>query len=126
MKVGDKIWYFNTLRRIYAKPGSGRLYSTGGPIYREHWIEVEINGETSRSWITVYGKCPKKGYRKPWALFKTEVDADYYIEENAYKISEAVRRIQHDLDTWDAYRMLKAVASAINYTPESANQHRYG
>ena len=53
MKVGDKVWIFDTNRRVYPKV-NGRV--TGGPIYAEHFVQAEITGETSKSWIVREGQ----------------------------------------------------------------------
>ena len=56
IKVGDKFWIFD---------GNRRSYVNGEKQYEYHFCEVEITGETSRSWIVNGGKsyefkAPKK------------------------------------------------------------------
>ena len=87
MKVGDTIWYFDVNRRVYPKPGEGCLYA-------EHWREVEIKSETSRSWVTNRGKVSKKGQRG-WAFTRQEVDDDIYIYDNQYLLSERIKNCQN-------------------------------
>jgi len=47
MKIGSKVWRFDSNRRVYERDerGDKRL------IYAEHFYEATITGETSRSWI---------------------------------------------------------------------------
>lgn len=112
MKVGDKIWRFDDNRRVYPKAPPGKLWPRGGPIYREHWYEVEITGETSRSWVVGkgYGECkvPKKGVHHGFAFTKQELDDACYVHEHAHKLGDEVRRLR-DAAT------LRLVANAIGY-----------
>ena len=109
LKVGDSIWCFDINRRKYAPPEPGCRYPTGGPIYREHWRQVEITGETSRSWVTLYGKCPKRGGHG-WALTEAEVDDDVWAHDHRYKISN---RICHRYDV--PASVLREIAKLIGY-----------
>ena len=86
LQVGDTIWYFDTNRRVYPPPEPGRIWASGGPIWREHWRPVQITGETSRSWVLGSGcwivgkvvtKIPKRGddpLRKHFAFTREELD----------------------------------------------------
>ncbi len=103
MKVGDTIWYFDVNRRVYPPKGS---VSTAC-IYREHWRPVEIKSETSRSWITLYGKAPKKGGRG-WVFTEQEIDGDVWREHHAWKVGRMVERCR------DAEK-LKRVAEIVGY-----------
>lgn len=49
--IGDSVWVFDENRRVYTKPANGKIYSSGPPIWREHWRQMWIIGETNRSWI---------------------------------------------------------------------------
>lgn len=44
--IGQKVWLFDENHRVYA--AGNRM---GGPIFREHFIEHTIIGETSQSWL---------------------------------------------------------------------------
>lgn len=105
-KVGDPVWIFNQNRRVYVKHQSG-------PIWREHWEKKSVLGETSRSWLVGREyeqiKIPKKG-PQPWGVCwsEEEVTRRAYVNDNAYKISDLVRRID-DCDT------LKKVADLVGY-----------
>ena len=109
LKVGDTIWRFNINRRVYAPKKPGEIYSRGGPIYREHWEPVKIDGETSRSWVTRFGKAPKKGDRHGWAFSLDEVDASCWAKEHRRHIVNLVERC--DADT------LKAIGDLVGYVP---------
>lgn len=106
--IGSTIWIFDINRRVYRKDTSGH------PIWREHWRPEVIAGETSRSWITKLGKkVPKKGYDARSVAFSQEaIDRAAFIHDNAYRIGEAVGRLEdHDL--------LQQIAALINYKPRT-------
>lgn len=107
LKVGSKIWRFSENRRIYRKDAQGRSY--GGPIWREHWQQVEITGETSRSWILRDKKIPKKG-PLPWgyALDEQTIDRAAWVHDNSYLISVEVAR-ERDYDK------LQQIAAIVGY-----------
>ena len=106
MKVGDKIWRMNQNRRRYS--ASNR----GAPIYREHWEQLTISGETSRSWIVgehkwSQHKVPKKGEHHGWAFSEQEVVDDVWANANRYPIVRAVERLEG--------AMLRKVATLIGH-----------
>lgn len=107
-KVGDPIWIFDDNHRVYQK---GKL----GPVWREKWRKRLIIGETSRSWLVGCSmnspyptKISKKGPHHGVAFSESEIDEAAYIEENRYRISEAVRYVR------DA-NVLRKVAELIGY-----------
>ena len=106
--IGSTIWMFDNNRRVYPEP---RSTHNGGPIYREHWRPVTIDGETSRSWVTSwYGKkVQKRGPRQGVAFTEDEVEADVWAHDHRYKIVRMIE--QCDVAT------LKAVALAVGYMP---------
>lgn len=87
MKIGDTIWIFDTNCRVYVS-ADGR--SSGSPIYRKYWHETKITGESARSWITAYGKVPKRGPHPKWAFTAAEVDDDCWMRDHRYKITRMV------------------------------------
>ncbi len=92
----EYVWHFNRNRRIYANPEPGRIYSSGGPIYREHWEKLPVVGETARSWLVGFGrpnKVPKKGGMRGFAFTDQEVEDDIFVNANAYKLGEYVGRL---------------------------------
>lgn len=106
--IGSTIWLFDNNRRIYPEP---RGEHNGGPIYREHWRPVTIEGETARSWVTSwYGKkVPKRGPRQGVAFTDAEVDADVWAHDHRYKIVRMVELCEVET--------LKAIAQAVGYMP---------
>jgi len=108
LEIGDKIWCFRSERRIYGPPDPKNGMSRGGPIYREHWVQIEITGETSRSWITVYGKCPKAGGHG-WALTQRDVDMDVWYHEHRHRVVRLVDRQPREV--------LASIAFDIGYEP---------
>ena len=103
-KVGGTIWRFDENRRIYKPKQPGEKYSYGGPIYGEHWRPVEVKSETSRSWVTINGKAPKKGPHGGWAFTQSEVDDDVWIHDNRNRLSAAVT-LCRDIDKLRAVEM---------------------
>jgi hypothetical protein len=104
------VWLFDRDRRVYNKDEKGR--STGGPIWREHWVKHEIVGETSRSWLTKRGqKVPKKG--GPGIAFdEAGINRRAFVRDNSYKISQAIARC-------DDYDTLVKIAEIIGYKPRT-------
>lgn len=109
LKVGDKIWRFDENRRRYPPPLPGNKWSHSAPIYREHWREIEITGETRISWITPWGKCPKRGGRG-WALTAAEVDNDVWDHDNRRAIACLIES-RHKVST----TTLREVAKLIGH-----------
>ena len=114
--IGSTVWVFDHNHRVYRKDANGR--SVGGPIYREHWVPTEITGETARSWITRYGKFPKKdqecslipqGGYSPLTVAFTEaaVDDNVWQRDHAVRIADLVRNA-------DAHTLRK-IAELIEY-----------
>lgn len=59
MQVGDTVWVFSQNHRVYHRDSNGKCF--GGPIYREHFVQRTIVGETTKSWLLVDGtKISKK------------------------------------------------------------------
>lgn len=110
VKVGSKIWHFDPNRRVYPPAPKGKLWASGGPIYREHWHEVEITGETSRSWLTAYGKVPKSGEHRGFAFTIKEVEDDCWLQAHRYQISRAVEQCTSP-------ELLREIAFLLNFTP---------
>lgn len=104
MLIGKTIWRFDINRRVYSKKNKG-------PIYREHWVPINVIGETSRSWL--YGsarkpyRVPKNGPHPGFALTQEEVDEDCWANENRRYIVNMVERCPLDV--------LKRVAEVVGY-----------
>lgn len=110
MKVGDKVFVFDSNYRVYDR-SDGKPF--GGPVYREHFRERVILGETSRSWLVGYEgwsltsctKHPKKGRTALYTL--EQIAEEEYRHYNAHRIAD---RVQHA-----DYAVLKQIAALLGY-----------
>ena len=102
------VWIFDSNYRIY---GSDR----SAPIWREHWRQKQIVGETSKSWVVEgYPKKLKipKNPEKPLrniAWSEKELDQLCWVNEHRYQIVRNVERLP-------AAELIK-VAELIGYQP---------
>lgn len=110
VKVGDRVWVFDENRRVYPKDERG--HSTGhSPIWREHWIEHRIVGENRATFflwsgkdhsfqtdrLSIYRRLSKADLKSGEPLRgmifdEKDLDRRAWVHENAYKLSDAVRR----------------------------------
>ncbi|MFA5040036.1 MAG: hypothetical protein WC464_00180 [Bdellovibrionales bacterium] len=96
-----KCWVFDSNRRKYDDN------NRSSPIWRYHWRETKIVGETSKSWITEYKeKIPKKN-PKGVVFSEQELDDAEYVHNNSYKISQ---RVFYAND----YKTLKNIEEILN------------
>lgn len=118
-KVGDTVWVFDQNRRVYRQE-NGR--SVGSPIFREHFRETTITGETSRSWIIRGGKVPKDGgdVRRSTAgahgrttvyMTREAVDAAVFRNDHQYKIAKMV-------EACSDIALMRQVAALMGYKAE--------
>lgn len=114
--VGSTVWIFDENRRVYPKAEKGRLWASGGPIYREHWTPAKIISETSRSWITDRWdrKVPKKGDHPGVCFTQKEVDDAVWMNDHKYKVAKAVERCR-DVEA------MKAIARIVGYETPNAD-----
>lgn len=118
--VGSAVWVYNCNCRVYAKDASGR--STGGPIYRAHWEEKKIIGETSRSWIIGRGtwdelKVPKKGPHHGLCFSMDEVEDMCWVNDHRHKIAAMLTKA--------TAAQLKSCAAVLGFSvPNDRNQPR--
>jgi hypothetical protein len=125
MKIGDPVWIYDSNRRVYQSDDKGRSY--GIPIYREHWREHFIIGETRVSWIVSMGRDFKPGER-PWCEVKIpkkptdakrtgiaysadELAAHCWMNDHRYSL---MRKIEYCTDP----ATLRKIADLIGYRPE--------
>jgi hypothetical protein len=117
IKIGDVFYMFDRNRRAYAKDANGR--STGGPLFRGHFYEAEIAGETSRSWlvwppglIDIFdaGRAQKIPKSSPFPPLYTAEDVDraVWVHENGSRIRDRVGWCQD-------YDKLRQIAEIIGY-----------
>jgi hypothetical protein len=116
-KVGDTVFVFDENRRVYSQPTAeerkrGKLY--GEIIYRRHFGEYKIVGETPRSWIVGtpgFQNCDMKFPKKRDMLHRfysdAEVDDAVWVHENRHKLALF-------LNTLDADK-LREVAKLVGY-----------
>lgn len=122
LEIGQTVWYFDENRRVYRKK-PGDLYSSGAPVWREHWTPYEVVGETSRSYII---GLPASSYRpfkiskkdvvegtglKGWAFSLEEIDQKAFVEQ-AVEIAEKIRWTKD-------YKTLRAVCDLIGFEPKT-------
>jgi hypothetical protein len=107
--VGSPVWVFDENHRIYAKDANGKCLG-GGPIWREHWVKQSIRGETSRSWLTNFGrKIPKKNWDVTVIAFDTAaIDEQAFVHNHRYRISGRVA------SCYDAVA-LRTIAAIVGY-----------
>lgn len=110
-KPGDKVYIFDYDRRIYE---NGRC---GPPIFREHFREVTINSETSRS--LVVGTFRPKKYAKSGSEFYNlqDIEDACWEREHKYRIKELVGGIS-DVE------LLRKIADLIGYNPTNHQTER--
>lgn len=110
LKVGDHLWYFDINRRVY------RSEAGSGPIWREHWVKMQIVGETGVSWIVGPGNHPMKVHKKKlaagtlllWATSEGDVAKEEWVSQNSYRLSNAVSGCKN-------YDTLKKIAELVGY-----------
>lgn len=115
--VGMRLWEFDDCRRVYRKDASGR--SVGSPIWREHWKEVFIVGETRVSWLVGPEWCrnqlnradklPKKSFPGIYAVSDEDLERRSWVVENCHRLSEAVRSCKD----YDVLKTIEAALAAI-------------
>ncbi len=114
-KVGDKVWVFNENHREYATDKKGHPVG-GGPIYEKHFVQVEITGETSRSWLIGKWHPIKISKRDLKGIYTDEQKADaIWAHEHAYNIVRMVERLR------DAAK-LRQIAAIVGYQPQSEKE----
>lgn len=122
IRVGSTLWRFDENRRHYKLDERGR--SVGGPIWRDHWVEETVVGETSRSWLVGSGwpiKLTKAAFRdgqcpRGWARSEQYIDELAWIHEHKSRI---VQRITYGEVS---YESLRRIAEIVGYeAPEERN-----
>lgn len=116
LKIGDTIWRFNSNHRVYPQ-------TSYAPSRAHMWRPVKITDETVRSWITAYGKAPKKGYVEGWALSKQDVEDDLWVDRNWYRIRDAAEAFGRDrrISPTQRRKFMQMIADIIGFTPEEVH-----
>jgi len=116
MKVGDKVWLFDYNRRIYPKTGG----ISSSPIYVEYFYQAIIDRETSRSWVVLNQKFPKKN---PIGIYTDEQKNDKIWDyENRPKIVRLVE--QCSTDKLKQIEKILALQSKLSGLMEVENEQR--
>lgn len=114
--IGMKVWRFDENRRVYARNADGK--ASGGPIWREHWVEAQIIGETRASWLIGHAgeikpwmlKSADKIAKRDWpadiAVSQEDIDRKSFVEDRW----ELAHRVQNCRD----YDTLKAIEAALD------------
>ena len=102
--IFPRCWVFDINRRTYEKDSKGQ--SCGSPIWREHWREEKITGETKVSWVTQHGKKIPKKRSRGVCFSSVELDQVVWAQENRYKLSEELREC-------DDFAKLQAVSKIL-------------
>lgn len=95
MNTNDKFFVFDYNRRVYEKDG----VKSSSPIYREHFREIKVTGETDREYLCSYGTINKRTMRFKWGketqrvYTEQEMEADVFVNENRHKAAERVRSL---------------------------------
>lgn len=110
-KIGDKLWVWDENRRVYDRSTSG----FGPPIWREHYRQLEIVDETSRSWVlSDRQKINKKGLSTGglWPRIcrtEREIDKAEWVEKHRHRIAAILIRGKIDYET------LRQIAEMLGY-----------
>jgi len=123
--VGSTVWIFDANRRVYAdkKLGNGKLWPSGPPIWREHWRQHVITGETRVSWLVadyVGDRHPRKISKRDLAAGKVrgvltserDLDAACYVNEHAHAVADRVSRLAGGEQ---AAAVLRQIAALVGY-----------
>ena len=119
--IGSVVWRHNESIRVYDYPRGHRI---AGPQRRPQWVEWEIRGETSRSWVAApkglnaamlerLGKkipkraTPEQARQLGFALTEQAVDDDVWAHTHRHRVVRAVEAV--DLAT------LRKVAELVGY-----------
>ncbi len=117
--IGSKAWVFDENRREYTPNPPGRIFG-GKLIYRSHWRETSVVGETRDSWIVGPSKVKvskKTGEHKRSTTCKkvvfslAAVDDDVWLNRHRAGLREAILRCE-DVPA------LREIAALLGYKAE--------
>jgi len=114
--VGSTIWIFDENRRVYPDGPDGRRSFGSRAIWREHWRQTVITGETRVSWLHHGRKISKRdlaaGKVRGVLTSEADLDAACYVNEHAHKIAERVQRLAGGEQ---AATVLRQIAALVGY-----------
>lgn len=96
IRVGSVVWFFDVNRRVYDE---GRRL-----VYREHFREVPIIGETPRSWILGPGLAVAKLAKKCGLETHNLMGGDYAVAQrggNRYRVFLSRAQVDRDIFVHD-------------------------
>lgn len=118
LAVGSTLWIFDANRRVYPKEKlpPGKLWSSGPPIWREHWMPKVIVGETRVSWILGHDQGRKISKRDLAAgkvrgvlTSERDLDAACYVNEHAHAVADRVSRLSGGEQAAEVLRQIAAL-----------------
>lgn len=119
--IGSRIWIFDVNTRVYPQKDG---QSFGAPIWRSHWVEWFIVGETKVSWLISRikadipddrtPKVPKKGATDRVVCSEAELDELAWVHDNHRRIGENLRRLRPS--------QLRAIDALLNEAPDKPNE----
>ena len=110
MKVGDTLYIFDENHRVYPPTPKGSLYSSGGPIYREHFRPRKIINETKVSWVLEFDnqKVNKKTLAGAYTL--EGIEEQCWKHDYGYKLLDHIRIHANG-------KQLREIAALIGWKP---------
>lgn len=114
MSIPSHVWVYDSNRRIYRdltaeERAAGRIWSSGPPIWREHWRKRKVEGETRQSWILEHGSKVRKDSLDV-VTSEAALDDRCLVNDHAHKIGDAVARLTNA-------ETLRAIAALVGYQP---------
>jgi len=80
--IGQKLWKYDCNRRHYKRDDGT---TSTGPIYIKSFEELEVIGETSRSWLVGHNRDRKEGPPAEWELERaTKIPKKESFESHGY------------------------------------------
>ena len=112
--IGTILYRFDENRRVYKRDENNRPY--GGAIYAEHFVPVEIHGETKLSWICgpsyAISKVNKKEIMtgRSGDFFTAEgMNDQIWIEDHRHRVRDRLYSATAD--------QLRQIAAILGYKP---------
>lgn len=98
--ITEKVFYhFDPNRRVYEKNG----VRSNSPYYEDHFVKIEVIDETDKEYICRNGTINKRSmmYKinsntRKKVYTEKEMQDDVYLENNAYKFSQLVMKLNAD------------------------------
>jgi hypothetical protein len=108
--VGSIVWVFDKNRRVYRTPEPGRLWSSQGPIYREHFRPIKIANETRVSWVLANGNKVNKKTLAGIYTSEAQIDDHCWVHDYLRSIVRIVERCNNAV-------ILRKIADLVDWHP---------